>query len=198
MTLKIHLRRAIRIYKELYQWSIQVPTSTCLFCWFCGLWRPSFPFVMSMVPPLSFMIWEKTINMNRILAQIYLWFRIVFKPLVLQSYLQEVWLDPKNLPNSYFLRVQRSTREPQFHLSADVFCCRLHSLQIWGNLLMSSCWSLHMPQRIRPLDRFFQTERGFPILKLGDGFKQFLFSSRNLGKWSNLTSIFFKGVEATN
>ena len=29
---------------------------------------------------------------------------------------------------------------------------------------------------------------------IGGGFKYFLFSSRSLGKWSNLTSIFFKGV----
>ena len=37
-----------------------------------------------------------------------------------------------------------------------------------------------------------------PPLNLGGGFKHFLFSPRKLGKISNLTSIFFKGVETTN
>ena len=32
---------------------------------------------------------------------------------------------------------------------------------------------------------------------LGDGFKICLFSPQTLGKWSNLTSIFFKGVGST-
>ena len=33
---------------------------------------------------------------------------------------------------------------------------------------------------------------------LGGGFNYFWFSSRTLGKWSRLTSIFFKWVETTN
>ena len=66
------LRRAIRIYKELTTGSIQVATSIRSFCHFVYyivvLDVPVFPFVMSIVPPLSSWYEEKQAkNMSRIL-----------------------------------------------------------------------------------------------------------------------------------
>ena len=43
----------------------------------------------------------------------------------------------------------------------------------------------------------FQVGYGAGFQRLGGGFKYFLFSPRSLGRWSNLTSIFFKCVGST-
>ena len=78
----------------------------------------------------------------------------------------------------HFLPIQ-----PSIHLSTD------HSLPIY-----SSSFSIYL---FAYLFIYPSTCSTISQSSLGGGFKYFLFSPRSLGKWSNLTSIFFRWVGKT-